>query len=182
MHRRGVEDLAKGKKAGNYCRDLRRRLTKGSHVPKPYWFSVPTYDKKKKKYETSLVPCILPHDMFQAVASHSPKSIPSLYPTETHGEHMLDKVREVEGKWSIPAGTLIPLGLWGDGAPMASKGRESHEALSWNFCTLPHGERYFFFGLQKSMCAGRATWDAVFGVWAWSMQHLLAGKYPTRTL
>ena len=175
-----VVDLGKGTKAGNFCRDLRRRLTKDSEVPAPYWFWVPTFNKKTQTSQDALVPCILPHELFQTILSRSPESFASVFPSETHGEHVLGQVREVEKKWRLSPGTLVPIGLWGDGTPMASKMRDTHEALSWNFCALPHGRRHFFFGLPRSMFHDRRTWDAVFSVWAWSMRQLAVGKFPAQ--
>ena len=174
----GVADLARGKRPGNFCRDLRARLMKHSKVPAPYWFHAPVFDKKTKVRSEALIPCILPHELIDAVLNASPKSTDSVFPGEGYAEHMIPIVKEVADAWGLQWADLVPIGLHGDGTPMAAKMRDSLEQLSWNFCALPHGKKYLFFGLPRSMFDGRKTWDAAFTVWSWSMQHCAVGKFP----
>ena len=58
------------------------------------------------------------------------------------------------------------------GAPFASKVKDSLECIS---C----GVRILFTTFPKSFLAGRQTWDALLGTFAWSMKMLLLGVTPS---
>ena len=57
--------------------------------------------------------------------------------------------------------------------------RDSLEQLSWSLVVDPSAPRILFTAIPKSAMLGRKSWDAVLQVFAWSMQQLALGRWPT---
>ena len=78
--------------------------------------------------------------------------------------------------------SLIPLGIWGDGAPCNWNREESVETFSLN---LP-GQKGEFRKLRLPITAlcrrhvSENTWDDILKVVSWSLRHCANGTYPQR--
>ena len=66
-----VAAMRGGRLGKNLCRDLKRRLLKGSAWPEPYVVQARTWNAKRNQEELRDVPVLLPHEVVFAMAKDS---------------------------------------------------------------------------------------------------------------
>ena len=179
----GVDALSKagahGKHPGNMCRDLLRTLLQGCSWPEPYWAQVLVRDKGSGTDTLVDFPVLLPHEFFDNLVKANKEKLELFKASVDHAPELLPLVQEFAFAFGVDAAKVIPLGLHGDGVPFAAKMTDSLEQLSWNFCAQPASQRILFTAIPKSAVAGRGTWDALLGVFSWSMRQLALGVWPS---
>ena len=154
-----------------------RKLMKGCTFPDPYWVEVPFLNKETGLVEIQECPVLLPHEVLAYFVEKDASRLSSWMPTPAHG--VIHNAVDWCNKFGEDMRSMIPLGLHGDGVPFASKMRDSLECISWNILTDASGVRILFTTFPKSFLAGRETWDALLGTFAWSMRMLLLGVMPS---
>ena len=173
----GIDDLAKagarGKLPGNLHRDLLRGLLRATIWPHVYYAAIPVKDPATSAVYTVPFPFLLPHEMMFELKNHV-----RLQEFTAAGNPAMEKlVADFSKTFRLAAEDLIPIGLHGDGAPFATKMRDSLEQLSWNFLAGSKNKRFVFTAIPKSCCSAN-TMDEILAVFAWSMRVLAQGKMP----
>ena len=184
---------AGGTRPSNVQRDLFRAakdLGIVENAPEPYLFLVPGKDGAPR-----VAQCILIHEMHQVLCARSSAADYCLAPETLDEDAPLprlvkewaasDDVRMAEGLENV-----APLGLHGDGvqytSTMRAGGAKSIYALSYNYLAgndVQRAKRLLVSTLRKADCcdcgcAGWHTFQALYEVIAWSMQHLRSGVAP----
>ena len=150
---------------------------RGCTFPDPYWVEVPFLNKETGLVEIQECPVLLPHEVLAYFVEKDASRLSSWMPTPAHG--VIHNAVDWCNKFGEDMRSMIPLGLHGDGVPFASKMRDSLECISWNILTDASGVRILFTTFPKSFLAGRETWDALLGTFAWSVRMLLVGVMPS---
>jgi hypothetical protein len=178
-----VEDLAKAGAFGtskNTSRDLMRSLLRGTHMPPLYYAEIPIWMNGERS--AAELPFLLPHEVVSLLSEDVLGEAVSVSDAMPELRRLVDERKEAFSK-SIgsPVEHLAPIGLHGDGVPVAKKA--SLEIISWNFASMPMGERVVFGAIGKQWvcqcaCKGRHTWDAVLDLFSYSMRALQWGTFP----
>ncbi len=180
----GVKDLSaaggEGKHPKNYHRDIMRNLLRDCRLPSLYFAKVPlSMDGQVLEQD---FPFLLPHEMLVVLANQCPSELATAKGDPDSTPELCAIVRRTEVELGLSVGSLIPLGLHGDGVPYSK--RQSLEALSWNLPGKPLWDRILFTAVPKKFlcscgCRGKHSWDKILEVWAWSMRLLALGTHPT---
>ena len=77
-------------------------------------------------------------------------------------------------------GPVLGLGLWGDAAPMLK--RDQLYLMVYNIVTGTFHDRFLYCAASKRClcdcgCKGRCTFEAMFKIFKWSMDQLMAGTF-----
>ena len=96
--------------------------------------------------------------------------------------HMLSAKAELGLDASYP---LLPLALWGDGAPCNWDRSESLEMFTLSFPGISENSpdrniRIPLAAINKKFCSSVNTFDDVFSIITWSLQMLALGAHPTK--
>ncbi len=187
-HEAGLSDvgpLAKagnfGKHQGNLPRDFMGCCLKKSDFPcGVYWAEIPIRDRRLNSVESTLMPVLLPHEIFARVVEVQVTTGMKQYQPDAAGPlaSVHENMVSFAQAFQVPFERLVPVGVHGDGVPFKAKMRDSLEQVSWNFCGAVDVQRFLFCALPTSAVAGRATWDALWEVFAWSFRCLLMGQWP----
>ena len=171
-----------GKHAQNLARDLMRKCLKTSDFPcGPYWAKVPVKNRRTKTVTEVSLPFLLPHEVFDDVSTRLGERMKEFVPGQDGVFASIhSKLRSVAEELHVPLDRLVPIGVHGDGVPFKAKMKDSLEQVSWNLCGAQSAARFLFVALPASAVAGRATWDRIWDVFAWSMRCCLMGSYPSR--
>ena len=111
---------------------MRRFLNKNKKWGQLYWANIPLWNpRKEKKIETSPLPFLLPHE-WPCDYMHQPGAIQEAMPEKGTARR---KLAEMTMAWGNLLGSLIPLGLHGDGAPV--QGRMNQSTLVFFTLNLP---------------------------------------------
>ena len=96
------------------------------------------------------------------------------------GTYRSQKLAEACQAWHQPPGTMVPIGIHGDGVPV--QGRMNQSTLDFwtlNPCSEAiRGERIPITCLEAKYNAGQETVAAMCPVMAWSLKKLGEGQYP----
>ena len=180
----GVQDFAStgnaGKLAKNIHRDLMRKLLKGNKMPDLYWAQIPCSDPKTGEKKTmAWLPFLLVHEFLVLLAKTTSMDELVCFPEGSGLQEFQDEFASKNKH--IDNNLLIAIGLHGDG--VAHKRKDTVEAFTWNFPTLPRQERYLFGSVEKHYlcgcgCKGRCTYEGILSVFAWCMRSLFLGQWP----
>jgi hypothetical protein len=125
-------------------------------------------------------PFLLPHEVLHHLLKANGRQRMSEFCINPDVDDPLSAiVKEVAHKLNLPAANIIPIGLHGDGAPFATKMKDSLEQFSWNLCAQPTSSRFVFTAIAKSN-AGTGTMDSILDIFAWSMQCFVTGVFPSK--
>mgnify|MGYP007018355561 CR=1 FL=1 len=181
---RNVQDLAAAGQGGrlgrNLCRDLKRKLLKGSAWPKPYVAQVPTWNPKKEVKELREVSLLLPHEII-GVMTEEDSTTGALLRQEL-GSHVRDHLSSACRAMGADLGRAIGLGLWGDGVPYNYDRSASLDVFALSFpgfedhrlrtCRIP------LVAMDHKHVIKGETMDALMEVLAWSFTFLALGRHP----
>ena len=180
----GLEDIAQcgksGELPGNIQRDVMRQLLKETSAPAPYFAQIPTHNPKTGQNRVMVwLPFLLVHEMLAGMCRKSSSTIDRL---SSLGEKMGRVMEDTCRKANMCTKGLVALGFHGDGVPHQKN--RSAQVFSWNCLALAYSERMLFCVIAKEFCCkcgclGRCTLDAIADVFAWSMQLLATGEWPT---
>ena len=158
-------------------RKLRRRLLKNRKWPDVYWATIRTKNTRTGAENRSRLAIWLPHELLSVLYEYGvPEALLS-----TEGMDPLTK-----DHWEYCCGqaddpNLIGFGLWGDGCPCNWDRTRSLEVLSFNLPGLTaefKNLRIPLVGILKEH-VGPNTYDDLFEVFKWSLEHLSRGEDPT---
>ena len=76
------------------------------------------------------IPFLLPHEMLEAIAQANPETIEAFVAANIQEPQLKATATEWADMFQKSMDKIIPLGLHGDGAPFATKMRDSLEQLS----------------------------------------------------
>lgn len=155
-------------------------LLQGCEAPPMYWVSVPVKDKALGVQTIAEIPVLLPHEYMHHLVKKAGGLTSKFQVTDATGQHMAAAVEAWCSQFGIDKGAVIPIGLYGDGVPFKAKMRDSLEQFSWSFCVQPDAPRILYTAIPKSAVAGKVTWDALLGVFAWSMRCMFGGLWPSK--
>ena len=164
----------------NAARTLIRNLRKHSLWGPLYWAKVPVNNPKTKQVEECSLPFLLPHEWL-ADYLRQPGAFEEAMPeTGTYESQELAKVCKA---WKTPEGSMLPLGLHGDGVPI--QGRMNQSTLDFFTMNLPCSDkqcakRMPVCCLEAKWHAGPETTKAICKVIAWSLENLGHGFYPCK--
>ena len=179
----GLQDLvaagAHGTAPQNLARDVLRTCTRSSPWPAPYFANIPVMNKATRQESMASIPFLLPHEMLEVIAQTNPEKMEAFVAANIQEPQLKATATEWAAMFGIDMNMIIVLGLHGDGVPFAAKMRDSLEQLSWSLVADPSAPRILFTAIPKSAMLGRKSWDAVLQVFAWSMQQLALGRWPT---
>ena len=173
----GVSTFAslKRKVGPNTARDLRRTMLKGCQWPDLYWAQVRVWNTKKNKEEWQWLAFLLPHEYISALAKYG--NLDVLLSNQKLDTKSKDHLEEME----TGAGErLVPLGLWGDGAPCNYDRTESVETFSLNLPGIMepyHTLRLPITAISRKQI-GKHTWGDILDKVSWSLQWCFLGVYP----
>ena len=163
--------------AKNLARGMRRQVLKsGGKWPQPYHVQLPCQDPKTNEISTMTVPLWLPHEIVFVFQKHCGsagwKDRRGLSPG------LLQHLEFVERQQSLPANTLLALGLWCDAVPFSNNRLKSVELGALSLPGLCDDLRVPLWILPKDFIAPNITIKAVFQVMLWSFEVLLSGHMP----
>ena len=164
-----------GSRTRNHLRDYARAFLRGSIWPRVYWARVRFTNVRTNRIEPQWLAFALPHEYVQRL--HRLADTSAL--TSTSGLDPLTErhLRTAEAQAGIP---LLPLGLWGDGAPTQWDREESIETFSLNLPGQAGEYKQLRLPLvafaKKHIC--EHTWSDVCEILAWSFQILATGIAP----
>ncbi len=168
---------------GNAARNLRRRLMQDSLWPKHYLAMVRCFDPKSVQEEWKGLHFLLPHEVLYSFVLHGDVDVindrSAMDPLTLRHLQKCESEGDAAGR-GLP---MIGIGLWGDAAPCNWDRTESVQAYSWNLPGLGRapwkGLRVPFTGLSTRHL-GPNTHDDIMSIFAWSLQCLAVGLFPTR--
>ena len=185
----GLERLSKigasGARPKNMFRDLCQAFGVPDGAPCIQYVRLPLAEG------SSLVPVIMPHLFFQHLYKERQEDFKqyvlgglddlSSFWSSKSGKRLAAKHPELSRRRTRLLNKTVPLGLHGDGGEFSHQ--DSVNVISWN-SLVGVGEtkhkRFVFTLLKKSqMKENCETWDALWKVFAWSINVILFGKSPT---
>ena len=164
----------------NASRTLIRFLRKHSLWGSLYWAKVPVNNRRTKQVEECALPFLWPHEWL-ADYLRQPGAFEEAMPeTGTYESQELAKVCKA---WRNPEGSMLPLGLHGDGVPI--QGRMNQSTLDFFTVNLPcstkqYAKRMPVCCLEAKWNAGPETTKSICKVIAWSIERLCHGFYPCK--
>ncbi len=168
-----------GRHPSHLVRDLLRMGMRRHQWPQLYWIRAPFLDPKTKEEVWWRLPLLLPHEILSAIVTKG-TTIEVLSSLENMAESSRRHV--LAHRLSLGDPCLVGIGLWLDGVPFAGHGRsESLEVLTMCLPGLAEKTRDLRIPLAaypKQFQIGCKTWDTIFSVLVWSMEALLAGRWP----
>ena len=177
----GKADSSKPAKARdtNAARSVKRFLKKNKRWGPFYWAKNPTWMPKTKKIKVVWLPFLLPHEWLSNYM-WQPGALSDAMPAA--GTFKSQKLAEMCQAWGNPEGSMVPVGLHGDGVPI--QGRMNQSTLDFFTLNLPcsdtfQSQRVPICCLETKYNAGEQTCQAICEVIAWSLKKLGEGKYPT---
>ena len=175
----GAEDLSScgnhGRCPQNMHRDLLKKLLKNVKWPKEYWALIPIKNPEDGSTHMVNFPFLLPHEVIKHLVDHHGDLKEFVADLNTIlGAVVADSCQAL----GLNPSEVLGIGLHGDGAPCATKMRESLEQFSWSFCEAPTSSRFVFTAIPKSFVA-HGTMDAILSIFTWSLKQLAAGVMPT---
>jgi hypothetical protein len=167
-----------GERDRNAARTVKRFMDKRKQWGNFYWACIPLWVPKKKKVEPGWLPFLLPHEWLSEYLQQPGAKEEAMPET---GSYKSQKLAEMCEAWGNPAGSMVPLGLHGDGVPI--QGRMNQSTLDVWCLNLPcseqfQAERVPICCLETKYNAGPATCQAICEVIAWSLKKLGDGNFP----
>ena len=157
-------------------RKLRNHLKKQRKWPDVYWARIRTKNRRTQREVRTWMAIWLPHELLAKLYDYGiPDALRS-----TEGMDPLTKEHWAHCCAEAGVDDLIGLGIWGDGCPCNWDRTRSLEVLSMNLPGLT-GE---FKNLRIPLCGilkehvGPHTYDDLFDVIKWSLEHLAEGTNP----
>ena len=167
------------KRNTNAARTLRRSMLKTSTVwGHLYWAKIPCKNRSNKQVEEIDCPFLLPHEwvsdyMYQAGAMEEAMPEP--------GSVQSQELARMCKAWGCPEGSMVPLGLHGDGVPV--QGRMHQSTVNFFTVNLLCSEKHK--AKRMPVCcidyryeAGPETMKAMSEVIRWSLSKLGEGVFP----
>ena len=109
-------------------------ILKDKDMPSLYWSNIPLLNTTTMNAEDTLLPFVLPHEVFAKMVANAPASRFRAEMTEALSAELQKSCTSL----GLPATSMIPLGLHGDGVPHQKHG--SIECFFLELCWLaPHG-------------------------------------------
>ena len=186
----GLERLSKigasGARPKNMFRDLCQAFGVPDGAPCIQYVRLPLAEG------SSLVPVIMPHLFFQHLYKERQEDFKqyvlgglddlSSFWSSKPGKRMVAKKHpELSRRRKRLLNKTVPLGLHGDGGEFSHQ--DSVNVISWNSLVgvgeTKHKRFVFTLLKQSQMKENCETWDALWKVFAWSINVLLSGKSPT---
>lgn len=169
-----------GSRDKNAARTLDRFLRKNHNWTDLYWTKIPMkmLGKKSNDLQSHWMPFLLPHDWLPAYLLQ-PGAWEEGVPEK--GTYLAKETTEACRAWGNPEGSMLPLGLHGDGVPV--QGRLNQSTLDFWTVNLPGSPK--FKTLRIPICCldtrmiAWETIDSICKVLLWSFQCLGEGKFPT---
>lgn len=179
----GMESLAGSGSGGTHSQNIHRSLMSlFGHAPGSpdlYWAEIPTTSKQKSAH-----PFFLPHEFFRSMFLHNKRAWERLGATPQGAYKFWKELRAssfVSHHPNLPEASwahTLPIGMHGDGGAFSKQ--DSLYVISWN-SLLAEGttssKRILFTVIRKTEMVD-GTLDAIWKVFAWSMNTLLTGKTP----
>jgi hypothetical protein len=159
----------------NIARDLRRRLLKNTQWPDDYVAPIRVWNPKATQEEVKGVSLLLPHECLSKMADLGSQE--GLFQRE--GLDLLSR-QHLEKCEALAGCPLLPLGLWGNGAPCNWDRTESLEIFTFNFPGFSGEAKSFripICGLSRKNI-GPHTFDDLLSVVVWSLESLAGGHWP----
>ena len=178
---KGAEDLAQECMARNAQRSLMRALCRGNPMPGLYQAEVPCHhpgsatDGVKQNMFF-----LLPHELLHSFVKADPGKLEAM--ASLPEGPINDLKKSLCSSLQLPPTTTVPLGCFGDGVP--HQRTKSVDTFTWNILSQgSQGDRFLFTAIPKEFeckcgCSGRHTVDAILSIFAWSIKHLILGKFP----
>ena len=162
----------------NAARTVKRFMDKRKQWGNFYWALIPLWVPKKKQVEPGWLPFLLPHEWLSEYLQQPGAKEEAMPET---GSYKSQKLAEMCEAWGNPAGSMVPLGLHGDGVPI--QGRMNQSTLDVWCLNLPcsekfQAERVPICCLETKYNAGPETCKAICEVIAWSLKKLGEGHFP----
>ena len=180
----GLPDARRFAKAGNFGkakkhikRDMLRQSLKGKKDwPPLYFIDVEIMNPATQTIGLKKLPLILPHEFVFFLAK---KNVDACLLSE-EGMAQCTRRHLDAARRELKVGSLLAIGLWGDGVPCKFDRSESLECLTMN---LPgpiaaKDMRVPVTVINKNMLVKSITWDNVYTVLAWSFSVLASGCMP----
>ena len=186
-HKRGAEGLDAFKTIGkkqpkNAQRDLMRKFTRGSTLPKPYFANVPIKDRKTGDKAMVILPFLLVSELLVHIMFSFGTGFRDIL-EDPPGSGFANMKRQWRADNNIPADDLVAsLGMHGDGVSLGKQG--SINVISWNITSMEGGERNMFTAIEKRDlcdcgCFGRCTLDSIMEIFRWDLMALYTGLWHT---
>ena len=160
----------------NAFRSFSRAFLRGSRWPKPYWAQIRCHHVRSGIETPTWLAFGLPHEYVNALCRHG--DMETIMERSGCDPNTLAHVRRAE----VAAGVdLLPLGLWGDGAPCQWDRADSIEAVSLNLpgqCDEYKQLRLPLVNFPKKHTSAH-TWPDIFEVLSWSFRALASGQPPS---
>jgi hypothetical protein len=160
-----------GHTPNHFARDLMKSLLRGVQMPEIFLWPIPIWNPDAKQNEIVEIPFLLPHEVIHYMVKK--QGIAKYILSETGGGTYDDFTRSLFSRAGMDDSETIPIGLHGDGVPYTKS--DSIEIISWNYLSMPKGERVPFTAISKRFVS-KSTWDAVLSVFKWSMLMLFMGQ------
>lgn len=158
------------------ARNLRRHLLRHTQWPSLYTATIRVWDPARHAEAEEDVSILLPHEVLAMMVRIGSES--ALY-----AKGGLDAVSRayLERCEALAGEPLVPLGLWGDGAPCNWDRSETLDIFSLNLPGISGDSRSIripLTGLSHRNVLSKHTFDDILAVVAWSLQWLALGEHP----
>ena len=174
LRRRSRATTTSNKK--NCARDLLARLLRGCRWPRTYEAQIRTWNPRRSQEVVTIVHMFLLHEVAHVLHNHL--NADSLWDRSGLDALTREHTESCERKARC---SLLPMGLWGDGAPCNWDRSESLEVLALNL-PGPSGDlkrlRLPLTGVSSKNVSTN-TFADVLGIVAWSFQCLASGQFPS---
>ena len=179
-----VKDLSSLKVDKNIHRNLLKKLLKKNRKQWPgiYYGKIRVFDIQKQQEVRKDIPFFLIHELLAKLAATSnlSKLCDPLALTELQAAHL--QSCKIELKLN-PDSILIPIGLWGDGAPCNWDRSESLDVFTMSLPGVNPNDkaakiRLPLCAVNRKFIVTHHTFDDILEIVAWSLQMCALGKYP----
>ena len=173
------EEGSENERDKNAARSLDRWLRRNNTWPKLYWAKVPMKNPKKKvnDFSQQWLPFLLPHEWLSDYL-HQPGAWAEAMPEE--GTFYARKLAQACDSWGLPHGSMLPIGLFGDGVPV--QGRMNQSTVDFWTLNLPCSSTFSSWRIPirclDARMIGAPTIKAMCEIIHWSLDSLAKGKFP----